>query len=215
MSNETKCDIASILRSPADFTEQIRDTAKIGRLIAFLTAAALVGAAVFGFAIGSFVDWKVALLDALKMAGVVAFSFALCCPTLYVFACMGGSRLPAVRLCALGLVSMATLGCLLAALAPILWLFSVSTETLGFIVLFSFLLGLVAVAFAGRPILGAAAKGIVASGAGLWMWLILFFIVALQTTTLVRPMLEPVGAARYPQGKCFFLEHFGKTVFME
>ena len=33
-----------------------------------------------------------------------------------------------------------------------------------------------------------------------------------ETVTLVRPMLAPLGAERHPQGKCFFLEHFSRTI---
>lgn len=40
----------------------------------------------------------------------------------------------------------------------------------------------------------------------------LFFLVALQTVTLIRPMLSPVGTERNPDGKCFFIRHFKETV---
>ena len=44
------------------------------------------------------------------------------------------------------------------------------------------------------------------------MWLVVFAVVALQTVTLVRPMLAPIGTPRTPEGKCFFLMHFGESV---
>ena len=44
------------------------------------------------------------------------------------------------------------------------------------------------------------------------MWLVVFAVVALQTVTLVRPMLAPIGTPRTPEGKCFFLMHFGEIV---
>jgi hypothetical protein len=55
-------------------------------------------------------------------------------------------------------------------------------------------------------------QGIVAKPVGLNVWLVVFVVVALQTITLVRPMLAPLGAPRTPDGKCFFLMHFGKSV---
>ena len=44
------------------------------------------------------------------------------------------------------------------------------------------------------------------------MWLVVFAVVALQTVTLVRPMLAPIGTPRKPEGKCFFLMHFGESI---
>jgi hypothetical protein len=40
-------------------------------------------------------------------------------------------------------------------------------------------------------------------------------VVALQTVTLVRPMLAPLGSSRDPSGKCFFLGHFARVVTNE
>jgi hypothetical protein len=211
-SESTRTGVAELLRDPGVCIEHARDDANTGGLIAFLLALAVAGSAAFGFAIGSFAGWDVALVDAAKFAGITLFSFALCCPTLYVFASLGGCRLPLARLVAVGLLPMAVLGCLLAALAPIMWLFSVSTESVGFIVLFSCALAAVAAYFAQRPMTLAREKGIVASSVGMRMWFFILIIVALQTVTLVRPMLAPLGAARHPQGKCFFLEHFSRTI---
>ena len=211
MNNIQKFDVASLLRDSGAFVVAAKDSGKFGKLAGFLVFLTLVGTALFGAALGSFVDGRVALLDAVKLSGIVVFSFALCYPTMYVFACISGSALSVLRLLGFGLVSTATLGCLLAALAPILWLFAVSTEAVGFIVMFACVLGGVALTFAYRPFVGAVAKGIAASSAGFKVWFFLFIVVALQAITLVRPMLAPVGAPREPEGKCFFVRHFAQT----
>ena len=211
MSNSQKFDVAGLLRDPGTFVVETKEAGGFGKLVGFLVLLTLVGIALFGAALGSFVDGRVALLDAVKMSGILVFAFALCYPTMYVFACISGSTLSALRLLGFGLVSMATLGCILSALAPILWLFAVSTEAVGFIVVFACVLGGVALAFAYRPIVGAVAKGIVASSAGFKVWFVILVVVALQAITLVRPMLSPVGAERDPAGKCFFVRHFAKT----
>ena len=211
MSNTQKFDVASLLRDPGAFVVAAKETGGFGKLAGFLVFLTLVGTALFGAALGSFVDGRVALLDAAKLSGIVVFSFAICYPTMYVFACISGSTLSALRLLGFGLVSTATLGCLLAALAPILWLFAVSTEAVGVIVMFACVLGGVALTFAYRPFVGAVARGIAASSAGFKVWFFLFIIVALQAITLVRPMLAPVGTPREPDGKCFFVRHFAQT----
>ena len=204
MSNETTPGLGELLRAPGELMGFAEGRANNWRLAAFLALVTVAGCALFGFAVGSFVDLSVAALDAAKMVGIAVFSFVLCYPTLYVFANISGSRL--------GLVFTATLGSLLAALSPILWLFSVSTENVAFIVVLSCVLAALSFAFVVRPVAAAAQKGIVAKTAGLHLWLVVFAIVALQAVTLVRPMLAPIGTPRDPEGKCFFLMHFGKSV---
>ena len=211
MSDETKSGLGELLRAPGEVMGFADGRAHYWRLAVFLALVSAVGCALFGFAIGSFVDLKVAALDAAKMVGIAVFSFVLCFPTLYVFATISGSKLSASRLAVLGLVCTATLGSLLAALSPILWLFSVSTENVAFIVVLSCFLAALSLAFVVCPITAAAEKKIVANKAGLHLWLVVFAVVALQTVTLVRPMLAPIGTPRTPEGKCFFLLHFGES----
>ena len=212
MNNEKTPGLGELLRAPGEVMGFADGKAHYWRLAVFLVLVTVVGCALFGFAVGSFVDLKVAALDAAKMVGIAVFSFVLCFPTLYVFATISGSKLSASRLAVLGLVCTATLGSLLAALAPILWLFSVSTEKVAFIVVLSCFLAALSLAFVVCPITAAAEKKIVANKAGLHLWLVVFAVVALQTVTLVRPMLAPIGTPRTPEGKCFFLMHFGDSV---
>ena len=212
MSNEKTPGLGELLRTPGEVMGFADGKERYWRLAAFLALVTVVGCALLGFAVGSFVDLKVAALDAAKMVGVAAFSFALCFPTLYVFATISGSKLSASRLAVLGLVCTATFGSLLAALSPILWLFSVSTENAAFIVVLSCLLAALALGFVARPVAAAAEKGIVVNKAGLHLWLVVFAVVALQTVTLVRPLLAPIGTPRTPSGKCFFLMHFGESI---
>ena len=209
----TRTSVAELLRNPDTCLGHACEDARTGGLTAFLLLLSLAGSAAFGFAIGSFAGWGVAFLDAAKMAGIMLFSFALCYPTLYVFSALGGCKQSPKRLLALGLVPMAVLGCLLAALSPIMWLFSVSTELVGFIMFFSCALAAVAVCFAQRPLLCAKERGLVISLVGMRVWFFVLIVVALQSVTLVRPMLSPLGAERTPQGKCFFLEHFKSALF--
>ena len=214
MNHETTLGLGELLRAPGDVISlaDADGKARCWRLAAFLALVTAAGCALFGFAVGSFVDLKVAALDAAKMVGIAAFSFVLCFPTLYVFATICGAKLSAARLAVVGLVCTATLGSLLAALSPILWLFSVSTEQVAFIVVLACLFAALSLAFVARPVAAAAEKGIVANRAGLNVWLAVFAVVALQAVTLVRPMLAPIGTPRTPEGKCFFLMHFGKAV---
>ena len=101
---------------------------------------------------------------------------------------------------------------LCAALAPVLWLFAVSTESAALFILLAFVLVVVAVALGARTLGGAVKAEAVNTTAGLSVWFVIFLVVALQAITLVRPMLSPVGAEREPEGKCFFVSHFFRSL---
>ena len=212
--NETgKINVAELLRNTGGCVSYAQDGAKPWRTAAFLLVVSLLGSGAFGFALGSFAGWSAALMGALKMMFVMLFPILLCYPTLYVFACLSGCTLNSIRILTVGLLVTAIMGCLLAALAPVMWLFAVSTESLGFIMFFSCALATVAAHFAHRPLLHARELGIVGSLAGLRIWFAVFLLVALQTITLIRPMLSSSEGERKPDGKCFFLEHFKCALF--
>ena len=204
--------IAGVLGNPEGVIRQICASRRLGTQGAFLLLLALGGTALYGFGAGCFVNWQVALLDAAKMGGIVLFSYLLCLPTLYVFASIAGCRVGFAQLAQIGLVVLSGIGCILAALAPVLWLFAVSTESAALFILLAFMLVIVAVALGVRTIGGAVKAQAVNATAGLSAWFVVFLVVALQAITLVRPMLSPIGAEREPEGKCFFVSHFFRSL---
>ena len=204
--------IAGVLGNPEGVIRQICASRRLGAQGAFLLLLAVGGAALYGFGAGCFVDWQVALLDAAKMGGIVLFSYLLCLPTLYVFASIAGCRVGFAQLALVGLVVLSGIGCILAALAPVLWLFAVSTESAALFILLAFILVIVAVALGARTLGGAVKAQAVNTTAGLSAWFVVILVVALQAITLVRPMLSPIGAEREPEGKCFFMSHFFKSL---
>lgn len=214
MSAEAK-GIAGVLGNPEGFIRQLATGTHLGAQGAFLLLLALGGTALFGFGAGFFVDWKVAFLDAAKAGGIVLFSYLLCLPTLYVFASIAGCRVGFVRLALIGLVALSGIGCILAALAPVLWLFAVSTESAPLFVLLSFALVAVAVILGARTLGGAVKAGAVQRTSGLSAWFVIFLVVALQAITLVRPMLAREITPPHTQGKCFFVAHFWESLITE
>ena len=204
--------IAGVLGHPEGVIRQICTSRRLGAQAAFLLLLALGGTALFGFGAGCFVDWRVALLDAMKAGGIVLFSYLLCLPTLYVFASIAGCGVGFVQLAQVGLVVLSGIGCILAALAPVLWLFAVSTESAALFILLSFALVFVAVALGARTLGGAVKAQAVNTTAGLSAWFVVFLVVALQAITLARPMLSPIGTGREPEGKCFFVSHFFQSL---
>ncbi|MBP1588580.1 MAG: hypothetical protein IJT88_05260 [Kiritimatiellae bacterium] len=203
--------ISALLRTPDALLCRIAADRRLLPLALLFLLVTVLGSALYGLAAGFFVDWHVALLDAAKTAGISLFAFLLCLPSLYVFTSLTGTSLSLRAIVTLGLACSATLALLLGALAPILWLFAVSTTSVAFVTFLCFILLLIAAIFAIRPVDRARKLGFVGGTLALRVWLILLVIVALQTATLLRPMLAPRGTPPSPEGKCFFLSHFIST----
>ena len=216
--------LSELLKTPDRYSRGIVVGGDLGPRVALALAAAAAGFALYFFAAGFFAGWRTALLDAGKGAGTALFSFALCLPSLYVFSCVSGATLRAGQIVAAGAACLATAGMLLAALAPVLWLFAVSSSSAAFVTALAVLLAVPAVWLAVRPAIGLQTAGGVRSTAGLRLWLAVLAVVALQTVTLLRPMLAApekpaegeaaAAAAAAPSvpEKMFFLEHFVRTL---
>lgn len=206
--------ISGILGNSEGFVRKLLAASNPWRDAGFLMLLALGGAALYGFAVGWFVDWQVAIVDAAKAAGIILFSYLLCLPTLYVFASLGGCRVGFGRLALIGFVAMSAIGCILAALAPVLWLFAVSTESMALFILLIFALILIAVILGARTLSGIVKARAVNRGSGLSAWFAIFLFVALQMITVIRPMLTTDAKSKLEQsqGKCFFLKHFSDSM---
>ena len=208
---------AELLRNPDGLAAGILAGHRNAARLVGALATGLCGFALYGFAAGFFAGWRIALVDAVKGAGIAAFAYALCLPALYVFASLGGARLSAAQILTLGATSFGTAGLLFAALAPVLWIFAVSTSSAAFIALLFFGAILIALFFTLQPAKALARRGAFGSIAGMRVWLALLVVVALQTVTLVRPMLAEAPekdskADEKRREKCFFLTHFFMTV---
>jgi len=150
-----------------------------------LLAGAILCYVLYGIASGFFQGgWSIALA-VMKVPLIILGSLALCVPSLYVFTALSGADYtPRSFFSALaGFCGVA--GLMLLALMPVIWLFSVSTFSLGFVVWLHVMVWLVTLAFAQRYL---ARTAVVARGA-ITVWMILLFFVSLQMTTYVRPVL--------------------------
>jgi len=145
----------------------------------------------------------------LKIAGGLLIASVICLPSLYIFACLSGSRAKVSEMAGLlgGMLLLMTL--LLIGFAPVAWLFSESTNSLGWMGALHLFFWAIATLF-GLRFLGAGFAGTQAkSQAGLRIWAVIFVLVCLQLTTALRPI---IGAADtvFPgvTEKKFFLKHW-------
>jgi hypothetical protein len=199
-----------LLKQPAQTVSRSR-RGPSGRVALWLSLGGLIATTVYGAASGFFQGGAAVLLAALKAPLILAFSLLLCLPSLYIIGSLLGARLtlPRFAIAVAGFAGM--LGLLMIGLVPIVWLFSVSSRSMAFVVTLHVLLWLVSVAFAAR-FLSLALKDSGAEMAPV-LWVLLFLIVSLQVATFLRPVLwlEP-GQPLFQREKLFFLEHYGRII---
>ena len=209
---ETNGPVAALLKNPRRLADSIAARQNVPSSIAALFAVGLAGHAAFGLAIGLFSGWTVAAMDAVKMPLAGAGALLLCFPSLYVFSCVAGSPLSIPQSIALGSAAFAMVGLVLLALAPVAWLFAVSTANLPFVALLAFLLWLVALGFAARFAEKLGANSLFRRRAGVNLWLCILALATLQMATCLRPMLAQPENGWRDSGKLFFLAHFAQTL---
>jgi hypothetical protein len=173
---------------------------------ALLTGAVLcyvAYAAASGFFQGG---WSVALA-VLKMPTIILGSILLCLPSLYVFTALAGADFTPREFGRIVSAFCAIAGLILVAMVPVAWLFSVSTTSMRFVVWMHVFVWLAAILFARRMLLRTPTRAHTVVG----LWLILLFIVSLQMTTHLRPVLwRDEGEPIFATGKKTFLMHFGE-----
>jgi hypothetical protein len=201
-----------LLKRPA-ITVGRAGSADAARMSAYLGGAGLAASMVYGLAAGFFQGGASLLLAMLKAPLVLAASVLLCVPSLYITSALLGAHLSARRfwLAVAGFAGM--IGILMLGLVPIVWLFSVSSRSLGFVTILHALLWTLIVAFSARFLsLALRESGAQASPA---LWVVLFLVVSFQVATVFRPILWIGPEARLFQSeKMFFMEHFSRIMDM-
>jgi len=173
------------------------------RSIALLTGA--IGCYVlYGAAAGFFQGGASIVLAVMKVPLIIVGTLVLCVPSFYIFTALAGvDYTPRAFAAAIaGFCGIA--GLILVAMMPIVWLFSVSTLSLGFLVFLHVLAWLAALAFAHRFLLRSAKDAPMA----LTFWIVLVFLVSLQMATYVRPVLwRDRGQPIFAREKKSFFTH--------
>ena len=199
-------ELNELLKRPVALVRRARDG---GPVPVRLLLGALVCFALYGVAAGCFTGGAGLWLAAFKVPLIIALTFVLCLPSLYVFGAMAGADWTGRRFWTVISGFAGTLGLLLVALLPISWLFSVSSRYLASAVWLHFFLWILALAFGWRFLNVALRES--GSRSGLALWLVLFLFVSLQVATVLRPVIvRDKGDALFVQGKMFFLEHLGR-----
>ncbi len=202
--------IEAILRQPLRVVYTLHQPGA-GRLTGTLFLAALMGALIYGVVVGTFSGGAQLWLAPLKVAGGLLAAALICLPSLYIFACLGGSQGRLAELAGLlgGLLVLTVL--LLIGFAPVAWLFSASTNSIGWMGFLHLVFLGISLAFGLRFLFTGVACLKARSAGGLVAWSIIFILVVLQMTTTLRPILGTADT-RLPTEKKFFLKHWADTL---
>ncbi len=203
--------VAALLKAPQTVSHSIANQKGLLRSAGLLLGVAVGCHAIFGLAVGLFGGISVGVMDMVKVPLAAVCALLLCFPSLYVFACVAGSPLSLSQTVMLGCSCLAMVGLLLVGLAPVAWLFAVSTQSLPFVVMLAFLIWLIALAFAARYVGKLKVNLLFQRQSGIMLWLIILMVVTLQMATCMRPMLTKPDRGWWTSEKMFFLTHFGST----
>jgi hypothetical protein len=202
--------VEALLRQPRRLMYQLRQPGA-GPLIMGMVLVALLCSLVYGLVVGTFSGGMQLWAAPLKVAGGLLVSALICLPSLYIFTCLSGSKARLAEICGLlaGMLLLTSL--LLIGFAPVSWLFSQSTQSVGWMGALHLVFWLVATVFGLRFLSNGFSHSEARSKAGLATWSVIFILVAIQMTTALRPL---VGTSKtfFPEGKKFFIKHWSDSL---
>lgn len=171
---------------------------------------ALISILLFGFVLGCFAKDEQLWAAPLKIAAGLVFSGLICFPSLYIFTTLAGGKMSISQLAACFAGALALAGLLLMGVAPAVWIFAESTDSIGFMGSLGIGSWVIAVTFALKFL-----KSVIFATGGtqkgpLVIWSFVFLLVSLQMTTTLRPILGRSDQF-LTQEKKFFLQHWGDT----
>jgi hypothetical protein len=196
----------AILRHPRRVMFQLQqENARL--IVAALLMIAVLCSLAYGVIAGTFSGGEQLWAAPVKIAAGLILSGLICLPSLYIFSCLGGSQARLVEVTGMIAGLLALMSVLLIGFAPVVWVFSQSTESLAAMGALHLGFWLVALGFGVRFLLAGFRHLNSDSGSGLKLWILIFVLVALQMTTALRPI---VGTADtfLPVEKKFFLSHW-------
>lgn len=199
--------VSALLKNPMMIAADIASHRRLLSSGFLLLLTAVISHAVFGFAVGIFGGVAVAGMDIVKFPIVAVGSLLLCFPSLYVFSCVGGAPLSLSQTFMLGCSCLAMIGLLLIGLAPVAWLFAVSTRSAPFITSLTLGIWFVAILFASKYVGKLQSTPLFRRAGGIRTWFLILVLVTLQMTTTLRPMLKSPASGWWTAEKQFFFSH--------
>jgi hypothetical protein len=200
--------IENLLRHPGRLLHECsRSGPKVLPLLFIVTVLSL---GVFGLLLGAFSGGTQLWAAPLKVAFGTLAAVVICMPSLYIFGALGGLEARLSQIAGVLLTMVALIGLLLLGFAPVVWVFSASTESISFMGFLALAFWLIALLFGARLLLSMSGLLGMQTRSYLILWLGIFLVVTLQMSTSLRPIIGTADTF-LPTEKRFFLEHWAKS----
>lgn len=203
--------VEALLKAPASLVAASGGDSRPGGLLRRLLLVATASIVVFGLVMGNFAMGVQLWSAPLKLLLGLAASTLICFPSLFIFGSLAGADLRLRPLASALGGFLALHGLLLLGFAPVVWVFTRSTDAVGFIGGLCLAVWLISIAFGFRFLREAIAN---AGGKNLhhvYVWFIIFLLVSLQMSTTLRPLLGRSDTL-FTGEKKFFLTHWSETI---
>lgn len=200
--------LSTLLQHPRRTVDRLHQPGAAGLILA-LAMIAVVCFALYGVLVGNFSGHEQLWAAPLKIVVGALVTALICLPSLYVFTCLSGvdDRVRLGSLLGFLTAAMALEGLMLLSFAPVVWVFSESTNSVAFISSLHLLFWAIGLYF-GLRILRTGVQFLNAAQTRyLRVWVVIFVLVSLQMMTALRPL---VGRSEeyLPTEKKFFLQHW-------
>jgi hypothetical protein len=198
-----------LLRSPGEVAKACHDDEDLAAIAANALVTIVVGAVLFGAAVGSWHGGRQIGFSAMKLPLVTVATLALCVPAFYAIAAVFGRPWPLRAVVSLMLVAGARFSLVLLAATPVIWL----TVNLGAHYHVVKLLAALAYALAGLTALGLLLRGL-GDGPGkkatIALFIGVFLLIGGQTAWILRPY---IGTPNRAEVALFTREREGGLVY--
>ena len=200
-----------LLKNPSAALAEFTNGPRAARLSRSLLLLIVAGMVLFGVVAVDFshgIQWWAAPL---KMTGGLFLAALLCLPSLYIFACLSGLEIRLRTVIGLLLSALALTSLMLVGFAPVVWVFSQSSDSLPFMGFVMILIWSVSLFF-GLKLLSRQARALgMVHSLDLRLWMGIFVLVTFQMSCALRPLLGHANSF-LPTQKRFFLEHWGEQL---
>jgi len=203
----------SLLKKPLSVIYEISEGNKTPQ--AALLTITLVSLAVFGIVLGMFSSGTQLWAAPVKVIGGIFFSGLICLPSLYIFGALGGMDAKVQHIAGLMLTFLAITSLLLVGFAPVVWLFSTSSNSIVFFGFLSLTIWILCLIFGLRVVARASHSMGGGKGGHLKIWAVIFMLVTLQMTTTLRPIIGESESFINLEEKRFFLRYWSELMMDE
>jgi hypothetical protein len=198
--------IDALLKHPARVVYEIVK-GRSERICGILLGLLILCMMIYGFIMGMFSGKEQLWVVPIKVTAGLLLSGAICLPSLYIFMSLAGGNQSFAQASRLLLLALALNSVLLMGFAPVTWVFSQSTGTVVFMGSLHLAFLMVSMHFGLRLMKKSLAFLNERSMHVLKIWVIIFVMVLMQMTTVLRPLVGKYERLNLDDKK-FFVGHW-------